>query len=63
MARHVSAPKSTPAEVVRQVFTALEAGREEVLADELTRQIKAELSNDRGVYLNFDPSRAFKAAS
>ena len=63
MTRDVSAPKSTPAEVVRQVLTALDAGREEVLADELTRQIKAELSNDRGAYLNFDPSRAFKAAS
>jgi len=63
MARHVSAPKATPAEVVRQVLTALEAGREEVLADELTRQIKAGLSDDLGVYLNFDPSRAFRAAS
>jgi NAD(P)-dependent dehydrogenase (short-subunit alcohol dehydrogenase family) len=63
MARHVSAPKATPAEVVRQVLTALEAGREEVLADQLTRQIKAGLSDEWGVYLNFDPSRALKAAS
>jgi NAD(P)-dependent dehydrogenase (short-subunit alcohol dehydrogenase family) len=62
MTRQVSAPKSKPAEAVRQVLTALEAGREELLADELTRQIKARLSNDPGAYLNFDPSRAFKAA-
>jgi NAD(P)-dependent dehydrogenase (short-subunit alcohol dehydrogenase family) len=63
MTSHVNAPKATPADVVRQALTAIEAGREEVLADEPTRQIKAGLSNDRGIYLDFDASRAFKAAS
>ena len=46
-------PKVTPAEVVRQVLAALEAGRDEVLVDEMSRQIKAGLSNEPGIYLNF----------
>jgi hypothetical protein len=33
-----------------------------VLVDDMTRQIKAGLSNEPGIYLNFDPSRAEAAA-
>ncbi len=38
------APKTPPADVVRQVLDGLEAGADEVLADELTRQVRAQLS-------------------
>ncbi len=47
----IDAPKSTPEAVVRQAFDALEAGAEEVLADEITRQVKQGLSAQPGVYL------------
>jgi NAD(P)-dependent dehydrogenase (short-subunit alcohol dehydrogenase family) len=53
MARHIKGPKADPGEVVRQVFVALEAGKEQVLADELTRQVKQGLSADPGVYVEF----------
>jgi len=46
-----------PVDVVRQVFSAIEAGRDEVLADEIARQVKAGLSKEPGIYLNFDPER------
>ena len=36
-------PKSSPVDVVRQVLDGLEAGADEVLADDLTRQIRAQL--------------------
>jgi NAD(P)-dependent dehydrogenase (short-subunit alcohol dehydrogenase family) len=39
-------PKHTPADVAAQVLDAVEAGREEVLADERTRSIKAALPRD-----------------
>jgi short chain dehydrogenase len=39
------------------------SGRDEVLADDMTRQLKAGLSNDVGIYLNFDPERSLAAAS
>lgn len=51
MARHVQAPKTRPQEVVQQALQAIEDGREEVLADGLTRQVKAGLSAEAGVYL------------
>jgi hypothetical protein len=38
--------KISPAEVARQAFDAVEAGQEEVLADERTRRVKANLSRD-----------------
>jgi NAD(P)-dependent dehydrogenase (short-subunit alcohol dehydrogenase family) len=40
-------PKDSPGSVARQVFDAVEAGRIEVLADERTRAVKAELSRDQ----------------
>jgi len=43
MASHVPGPKTAPDAVVHQTFEALEAGLPEVLADEVTRQVKAGL--------------------
>ena len=51
MARHVEAPKTQPEDVAQQTLQAIEDGREEVLADALTRQVKAGLSAEAGVYL------------
>jgi NAD(P)-dependent dehydrogenase (short-subunit alcohol dehydrogenase family) len=50
----IEMPKSTPEDVVRRALDALEAGAEEVLADELTRQVKGGLSAEPGIYLR-DP--------
>ncbi|WP_405863928.1 SDR family oxidoreductase [Streptomyces sp. NBC_00005] len=44
MAAHADGPKMLPAELVASVFNAVEAGEYEVLADELTTQVKAALS-------------------
>lgn len=52
MVRHVAAPKSQPDDVVKQVLAALEAGKAEILADEITRQVKKGLSADAGIYLS-----------
>jgi NAD(P)-dependent dehydrogenase (short-subunit alcohol dehydrogenase family) len=51
LTRGIDMPKSTPQEVVRRTLDALEAGSEEVLADELTRQVKQGLSAEPAVYL------------
>jgi len=47
----IDAPKATPAAIVARALDALEAGAEEVLADEITQQVKLGLSADPGVYL------------
>jgi NAD(P)-dependent dehydrogenase (short-subunit alcohol dehydrogenase family) len=60
MARELALPKVKPVDVVWQVLHAIEAGRDEVLADELTRQVKAALSDELGIYLHYDPQRASK---
>ena len=52
LTRGFEAPKSDPDVVVRRTFDALEAGAEEVLADEITQQVKRGLSAEPGVYLN-----------
>lgn len=44
MAAHSTDPKTQPAELVRRVFDAVEAGKYEVLADEASAQVKAGLS-------------------
>ena len=44
-------PKETPEDIVDRALQALEAGANEVLADELTKQVKAGLSAEPGVYL------------
>ncbi len=51
MVRDVAAPKSKPDDVARQVLEALEAGKSEILADEVSRRIKQNLSAEPGVYL------------
>jgi NAD(P)-dependent dehydrogenase (short-subunit alcohol dehydrogenase family) len=51
LTRGIEGPKSTPEAIVRQAFDALEAGAEEVLADDITRQVKQGLSAQPGVYL------------
>jgi NAD(P)-dependent dehydrogenase (short-subunit alcohol dehydrogenase family) len=53
MARRVKGPKADPNDVARQVFVALEAGKKEVLADDLTRQVKQGLSAEPGIYVEF----------
>lgn len=47
----IEAPKSSPADIVRRALDALEAGAEEVLADDFTRQVKQGLSAEPGIYL------------
>jgi NAD(P)-dependent dehydrogenase (short-subunit alcohol dehydrogenase family) len=44
MAAQVPGPKLPPGDLARQVLDAVEAGREEVLGDEITRQVKAGLT-------------------
>lgn len=51
MVRGVAAPKSKPEDVVNQVLEGLEAGKSEVLADDVSRRIKQNLSAEPGVYL------------
>jgi NAD(P)-dependent dehydrogenase (short-subunit alcohol dehydrogenase family) len=63
MASELTLPKVKPLDIVRQVLGAVEAGRDEVLADDMTRQVKAGLSDREGIYLNFDLERAVHAAS
>jgi NAD(P)-dependent dehydrogenase (short-subunit alcohol dehydrogenase family) len=43
MAKFTDYPKSDPAEVIRQVLDGIESGADEVLADEMTRGVRAEL--------------------
>jgi NAD(P)-dependent dehydrogenase (short-subunit alcohol dehydrogenase family) len=51
LARGFDVPKTAPEVVVSRTLDALEAGDEEVLADEATRQVKQGLSAEPGVYL------------
>ncbi|WP_439589213.1 SDR family oxidoreductase [Hydrogenophaga sp.] len=51
LTRGIDMPKTSPDEVVRRAFDALEAGAEEVLGDELTQQVKRGLSAEPGIYL------------
>jgi NAD(P)-dependent dehydrogenase (short-subunit alcohol dehydrogenase family) len=41
-------PKSSPVDVVRQVLDGVESGADEVLADEMTRQVRAQLGRPIG---------------
>ena len=41
MAKFTDYPKSDPADVVRQVLDGIESGAVEVLADEMTRDVRA----------------------
>lgn len=49
MAAKVDAPKSSPGAVAAQALDGIESGAYEVLADDLSRQVKARLSEDLGV--------------
>jgi len=62
MASELTLPKVKPVDVVRQALSAIEAGRDEVLTDDMTRQVKARLSDEKAIYLNYDPERAVAAA-
>jgi len=55
LASQLTLPKVKPSDVVGQALNALEAGRDEVLVDDLTRQVKAGLSDESAIYLDFDP--------
>jgi NAD(P)-dependent dehydrogenase (short-subunit alcohol dehydrogenase family) len=44
MASFADSPKSAPADVIRQVLDGVESGADEVLADDLTRRVRAQLS-------------------
>jgi NAD(P)-dependent dehydrogenase (short-subunit alcohol dehydrogenase family) len=60
LTRGIDAPKSTPDEIVRVTLAALERGEDQVLADEITRQVHGGLSAERPVYFG---STAREAAS
>jgi len=51
LTRGLEVPKSSPDVIVARTFDALEAGAEEVLADEQTRAVKQGLSAEPPVYL------------
>jgi NAD(P)-dependent dehydrogenase (short-subunit alcohol dehydrogenase family) len=51
MTQGIASPKSTPEQIVAKALDALEAGADEVLADEITQQVKLGLSAQPGVYL------------
>jgi len=51
LVRDVTAPKNAPDDVARRVLAALEAGDDEVLVDELSRNVRNGLAAERGVYL------------
>lgn len=51
LTRGMGGPKSDPVVVIRRTLDALEAGAEEILADEMTEQVKQGLSARPGVYL------------
>jgi NAD(P)-dependent dehydrogenase (short-subunit alcohol dehydrogenase family) len=51
MTKTVDAPKTPPAEIARSIFAALQAGGEEVLTDETSRQVKQGLTAPRPAYL------------
>ena len=50
MTRGLDAPKSSPADVARRTLQGVEAGLFEVLADEISRQVKLSLSSAQPAY-------------
>jgi NAD(P)-dependent dehydrogenase (short-subunit alcohol dehydrogenase family) len=51
MAASAQGPKSDPADVAKQVLRAVETGQEELLADAISRQVRAGLGANPPVYL------------
>jgi short-subunit dehydrogenase len=47
--------KTSPRDVAARTFAALEAGKEEILADESTKGIKQSLSSEQAYYLDPPP--------
>ena len=47
----IEMPKASPETIVKQALDALEEGAQEVLADDLTRQVKSSLSAEPAIYL------------
>ncbi len=59
MAAKVTATKTAPADVAEATLDALEAGEHEVLADEVSRQVRAQLSGPlNAMYPSLDPQAA-----
>ena len=55
LVRHVDAPKTSAADIVARALDGMEAGEDEVLADDRTRDVRRSLSALRPAYL---PQRA-----
>jgi NAD(P)-dependent dehydrogenase (short-subunit alcohol dehydrogenase family) len=51
LTRGFEVPKSSPEEIVKRALDGLEAGQDEVLADELTQQVKQGMTAARSSYL------------
>lgn len=51
MTAGIDAPKAKPEDVARIIFEGLEAGEDEVLADDISRQVRNGLRAERGAYL------------
>jgi NAD(P)-dependent dehydrogenase (short-subunit alcohol dehydrogenase family) len=51
MTAGIDAAKAKPEDVARAIFAGLEAGEDEVLADDIARQVRMGLRAERGVYL------------
>lgn len=54
LTKRLNVPKSSPAEVVKQTFDALEAGKNEIMADAGTRALKESLSAENPGYITPD---------
>jgi hypothetical protein len=52
MTAGMDGPKTTTEAVVRQVLEGLEAGHEEILVDDIGRNVKQSLSSPTPAYLN-----------
>jgi len=51
MTAGIDAPKAKPEDVARIIFEGLESGEDEVLADDIARQVRMGLRAERGAYL------------
>jgi NAD(P)-dependent dehydrogenase (short-subunit alcohol dehydrogenase family) len=51
MTAGIDAPKSAPADIAQAIVTALQAGEDEVLTDDTSRQVKAGFAAARSAYL------------
>ncbi|NYE64116.1 NAD(P)-dependent dehydrogenase (short-subunit alcohol dehydrogenase family) [Duganella sp. 1224] len=51
MTANVDAPKSAPADIAHAIYAGLQAGDDEVLADEVSKQVRASFAAPRAFYL------------